>query len=69
MSEARGGSIVAGSLWMIGISLLLIWLPGVGGFLSGAGKALLDGAKDVGGAAADAAKSVTKGIGDLFKKK
>jgi len=41
----------------------------VGGFLSGAGKALLDGAKDVGGAAADAAKSVTKGIGDLFKKK
>jgi len=37
----------------------------VGGFLSGAGKALLDGAKDVGGAAADAAKGVTKGIGDL----
>lgn len=41
----------------------------VSGFLSGAGKALLDGAKDVGGAAADAAKGVTKGIGDLFKKK
>lgn len=35
MSEAKGGSIVAGSLWMIGISLLLIWLPGIGGFLSG----------------------------------
>lgn len=41
----------------------------VGGFLSGAGKAVLDGAKNVGGAAADAAKGVTKGIGDLFKKK
>lgn len=41
----------------------------VSGFLSGAGKAIIDGAKDVGGAAADAAKSVTKGIGDLFKKK
>lgn len=41
----------------------------VTGFLSGAGKALMDGAKNVGGAAADAAKGVTKGIGDLFKKK
>jgi hypothetical protein len=41
----------------------------VGGFLSGAGKALTDAAKNVGGAAADAAKGVTKGIGDLFKKK
>ena len=41
----------------------------VTGFLSGAGKALLDGAKGVGGTAADAAKGVTKGIGDLFKKK
>jgi hypothetical protein len=41
----------------------------VGGFLSGAGKALTDAAKSVGGAAADAAKGVTKGIGDLFKKK
>ena len=41
----------------------------VTGFLSGAGKALLDGAKGLGGAAADAAKGVTKGIGDLFKKK
>ncbi|MEQ2010259.1 MAG: hypothetical protein ABMA26_26030 [Limisphaerales bacterium] len=41
----------------------------VSGFLSGAGKAILDGAKGVGGAATDAAKGVTKGIGDLFKKK
>ncbi len=41
----------------------------VTGFLSGPGKSLMDGAKSVGGAAADAAKSVTKGIGDLFKKK
>ena len=41
----------------------------VTGFLSSAGKAVLDGAKNVGGAAADAAKGVTKGIGDLFKKK
>jgi len=41
----------------------------VTGYLSGAGKALLDGAKGVGGAAADAAKGVTKGLGDLFKKK
>lgn len=41
----------------------------VTGYLSSAGKALLDGAKGVGGAAADAAKGVTKGLGDLFKKK
>ena len=41
----------------------------VTGYLSGAGKALLDGAKGVGGAATDAAKGVTKGLGDLFKKK
>jgi hypothetical protein len=41
----------------------------VSGFLSGAGKAVLDGAKGVGGAATDAAKGVTKGLGDLFKKK
>ncbi len=41
----------------------------VTGFLSGAGKALLDGAKGLGGAATDAAKGVTKGLGDLFKKK
>lgn len=41
----------------------------VGGFLSGGAKAVTDAAKNVGGAAADAAKGVTKGIGDLFKKK
>ncbi len=41
----------------------------VGGFLSSGGKALLDGAKSVGGAAADATKGVTKGLGDMFKKK
>lgn len=41
----------------------------VTGFLSGAGKVLGDAAKNVGGTATDAAKGVTKGIGDLFKKK
>ncbi|MFM8471216.1 MAG: hypothetical protein ACKODH_14865 [Limisphaerales bacterium] len=41
----------------------------VGGFLSGAGKAVTDAAKNVGGAAADAAKGLTKGSGDMFKKK
>lgn len=41
----------------------------VSGFLSGAGKAVLDGAKNVGGTAVDAAKGVTKGLGDMFKKK
>ena len=41
----------------------------VSGFLTGAGKAVLDGAKNVGGTAVDAAKGVTKGLGDLFKKK
>lgn len=40
----------------------------VTGHLSGAGKALLDGAKGVGGAATDAVKGATKGLGDLFKK-
>ncbi len=41
----------------------------VTGFISGGGKALLDGAKGVGGTAVDAAKGVTKGLGDMFKKK
>lgn len=41
----------------------------VSGFLSGAGKAITDAAKSAGGAAADAAKGITKGIGDMFKKK
>ncbi len=41
----------------------------VSGFLSGAGKALMDGAKNMGGTASDTAKSATKSIGDLFKKK
>ncbi len=41
----------------------------VGGFLSGGAKAVTDAAKNVGGAAVDAAKGVPKGIGDLFKKK
>lgn len=38
-------------------------------YLSGAGKALLDGAKGVGGTATNAAKDATKSLGDLFKKK
>lgn len=41
----------------------------VTGFLSSGGKALLDGAKSVGGTAADAAKGATKNLTDLFKKK
>ncbi len=41
----------------------------VTGFISGGGKALLDGAKGAGGTAVDAAKGVTKGLGDMFKKK
>ncbi len=39
------------------------------GFLSGAGKVLTDSVKNVGETAAEAAKGVTKGLGDLFKKK
>lgn len=41
----------------------------VSGALGAIGKGVTDAAKSVGGAAADAAKGVTKGIGDLFKKK
>lgn len=41
----------------------------VSGYLGSAGKAVTDAVKGAGGAAADAAKGVTKGIGDLFKKK
>ncbi|MBI5802895.1 MAG: hypothetical protein HZA92_19510 [Verrucomicrobia bacterium] len=41
----------------------------VTGALGNLGKGVTDAAKSVGGAAADAAKGVTKGIGDLFKKK
>mgnify|MGYP003384805634 CR=1 FL=1 len=37
MSNSNGnqGSVLSGSLWMIVISVLLFWLPGVGGFISG----------------------------------
>lgn len=37
MSNSNGnqGSVLSGSIWMIVISVLLFWLPGVGGFISG----------------------------------
>lgn len=35
MKEKSQGSVVGGAIWMIVISLLLCWLPGVGGFLGG----------------------------------
>ena len=34
-SGRQGGSVLSGSIWMIVISVLLFWLPGVGGFISG----------------------------------
>lgn len=33
--KAGGGSVVAGAIWMIVISILLFWIPGVGGFVGG----------------------------------
>lgn len=44
-------------------------LTAVSGYLSSGGKLLLDGAKGVGGTTTDAAKGVTKSLGDMFKKK
>lgn len=37
MSDTNGnrGSVLSGSIMMIVISLLLFWLPGIGGFISG----------------------------------
>lgn len=35
MAEQAQGSILAGMLWMFGLSLLLFWLPGLGGLIAG----------------------------------
>lgn len=35
MAEAKKGSMLMGSVWMIVISLLLFWVPGIGGFIGG----------------------------------
>ncbi|MDH4457681.1 MAG: hypothetical protein QE272_03175 [Nevskia sp.] len=43
-SRERQGSVLSGSIWMIVISVLLFWLPGVGGFIGG-----LVGGKTAGG--------------------
>lgn len=34
-SGGSQGSVLGGSIWMIVISILLFWLPGVGGFIGG----------------------------------
>ena len=34
-NEKSGGSILGGAFWMILISVLLFWIPGVGGFIGG----------------------------------
>lgn len=33
--KVGGGSVMAGAIWMIVISILLFWIPGVGGFIGG----------------------------------
>ncbi|MGQ0700754.1 MAG: hypothetical protein ACT4PZ_21245 [Panacagrimonas sp.] len=35
MANDGGGSVMGGAIWMIVISILLFWLPGVGGFIGG----------------------------------
>lgn len=36
MAEGKSdGSIMGGAIWMIVISVLLFWIPGVGGFIGG----------------------------------
>lgn len=35
MTTDTEGSILGGAVWMIVISVLLFWLPGVGGFIGG----------------------------------
>lgn len=47
MAEKGAGSVMAGSVWMLVITLLLFWLPGIGGFIGG-----LVGGKTAGGVGA-----------------
>jgi hypothetical protein len=42
--DGGGGSVMGGAIWMIVISVLLFWIPGVGGFIGG-----LVGGKTAGG--------------------
>lgn len=35
MADGKSGSVMAGAIWMIAISVLLFWIPGVGGFIGG----------------------------------
>jgi hypothetical protein len=44
MSEKSKGSIIIGTIWMFIISLLLIWLPGLGALIAG-----IVGGKSAGG--------------------
>ena len=34
-SNGNQGSVLGGSIWMVVISALLFWLPGIGGFIGG----------------------------------
>lgn len=44
MAEDKRGSVLGGAIWMIVISLLLFWIPGIGGFIAG-----IVGGKSAGG--------------------
>ncbi|MGQ0619792.1 MAG: hypothetical protein ACT4QA_07700 [Panacagrimonas sp.] len=35
MADENKGSVLGGTFWMVLISTLLFWLPGVGGFIGG----------------------------------
>lgn len=64
MSEKSGGSIIMGMIWMFIISLLLIWLPGLGPLIAG-----IVGGKSAGGVMAGLTAAMLPGLilaGALF---
>ena len=57
MSEQNSGSIIMGMIWMFVISLLLIWLPGIGPLIAG-----IVGGKTAGGVMAGFMAALLPGI-------
>jgi hypothetical protein len=57
MAEESNGSIIMGMIWMLVISLLLFWLPGIGSLIAG-----VVGGKQAGGVFAGILAALLPGI-------
>ena len=57
MANGDGGSIVMGMIWMLVLSLLLFWLPGLGALIAG-----IVGGKQAGGVLAGLTAAMLPGI-------